>query len=229
MRPKIAILIPDRGDRPVFMRHCIDIIENQTLKPEIILVVNEPPKSDAIDITYRYRTGYNELKDGDYDLIFFIENDDYYAPDYLEMMHRNWIAEGKPNMIGTGSTLYYHIGILKYTTMKHRSRASAMNTAIVPGLDLKWCADSEPFTDMFLWMREDANDISRVVFYPDKIYSLGIKHGMGKCGGMNHVNRLHRYDNSDADMSYLRGIVDKKSFEFYKKLHNEIHSKIAIH
>jgi glycosyltransferase involved in cell wall biosynthesis len=187
--------------------------------------VNDAPTSEAIDITYRYRVGYKRLSGKGFDVILFIENDDYYHPHYIQMMCEAWEKHGRPQLLGTGSTIYYHIGLLKHVTMMHRSRASAMNTLIVPDMNLKWCADSEPYTDMWLWMREDVNNIRRVVFNPDKVYSLGIKHGEGKCGGSNHVTRLHRYKDSDENMNYLRSVVDQESFNFYEKLHHDLRSQ----
>jgi len=222
MIPKIAVLIPDRGDRPAFLKNCIEMIERQTIKPAHVEIVNYRPKSEAIDITQRYRIGYSELSGKGFDCILFIENDDYYHSQYIEMMYNQWLRSGKPDLLGTSYTIYYHITLRKYTVMKHRSRASAMNTLIRPDLNLKWCADSEPYTDMWLWMREDVNQLSRVVFTPDKVYSLGIKHGVGKCGGANHTTRLHRYDHLDSDMSYLKSVVDPVSFAFYQKFNNEI-------
>lgn len=225
MNLKIAVLIPDRGDRPKFLQNCLSMLDRQTVKPDHIEIVNDNPTSDAIDITYRYRVGYNRLSRKGFDVILFIENDDYYHPQYIQMMCEAWDKHGRPQLLGTGSTIYYHIGLLKYVTMLHRSRASAMNTLIVPDLDLKWCADSEPYTDMWLWMREDVNNITRVVFNPDRVYSLGIKHGKGKCGGSNHVTRLHRYKDSDENMNYLRSVVDQESFNFYEKLHYDLRSQ----
>ena len=48
---KIAVLIPDRGDRPEFMKKCLQMIHAQTLKPIHIHVENYIPESSHADIT----------------------------------------------------------------------------------------------------------------------------------------------------------------------------------
>ena len=228
MIPKIAVLIPDRWDRPALLKNCIRMMMAQTLAPAKILVVDHKPTSDAIDITQRYRIGYNKLSGQGFDCILFIENDDYYHPEYIKMMYSVWNQLDKPELLGTSYTYYYHIYLRKYVKMLHRSRASAMNTLIVPDLNLKWCADSEPFTDMWLWMRDDVNVLRREIFTPDKIYSLGMKHGTGKCGGFNHTTRLHRFTHDDADGSFLKSVVDTDSFEFYQSYRNDLRSEKFI-
>lgn len=218
---KIAVLIPDRSDRPEFLRNCIRMMGAQTLTPAKILVVDRPPLNCLPDITMRYRLGYEELSDGDYDLIAFIENDDYYAPNYLQTMADNWVANGRPDMIGTSYTVYYHIGLRKYFTMTHLTRSSAMSTLIRPGLDIKWCIDTEPYTDMHLW--SCLPQLSKVIITPPLI-CVGIKHGTGLCGGKMHIDKLHRYVNDDPNFVYLRAVVNHEAAEFYTHHNEAVHS-----
>ena len=202
------------------------MIGRQTVQPDKVLILSEKSPLPAIDITWRYRTGYEKLKH--FDVILFMENDDWYHPQYIEMMINKWHEQGQPDLLGTSYTIYYHIGVLAHFTMQHRERASQMNTLIRGGLDLKWCSDSEPYTDMWLWMRTDINKIRRVIFTPDKTYSIGIKHGVGLCGGSNHFNRMHRYTNQDENMKFLKSLMDIDSLNFYSKLHYELSSKVTI-
>lgn len=207
---KIAVLIPDRGDRPEFLKNCIRMVSTQTLRPSHIEIVNDDPLSSACDITYRYRIGYDRLRGKGFDLIAFMENDDWYSPYYLHKMGEYWKKEGSPKMIGTGSTIYYHLQKRSYFTMYHTTRSSAMNTCIVPDMDFDWCADSEPYTDIHLWER-----IPGKIINPSDILSIGIKHGVGLCGGSMHVDRMHRYKDADPDYSFLKKHLDSESFEFY--------------
>jgi glycosyltransferase involved in cell wall biosynthesis len=219
---KIAVLIPDRGDRPKLLQNCIRMMDAQTLRPEKILIVNDAPKSDRCDITYRYRKGYTELSNtGEYDLIAFIENDDYYAPNYLETMVRHWEFNNKPDMIGTAYTVYYHIGLLKWFVMYHSIRSSAMNTLIRPSLDIKWCVDTEPYTDLHLWMNQP--QITKKIITPE-IISIGIKHGVGMSGGRMHVDKLHRYNMPDPSMKWFSIYADEQSVQFYKNIHTQINN-----
>ena len=52
---KVALITPTRGDRPLFKDQYWKIIENQTRKPDEVIVVDYPPISDKIDLSARYR------------------------------------------------------------------------------------------------------------------------------------------------------------------------------
>lgn len=223
---EIALLIPDRGDRPLFLDNALRMAEAQTLQPIHIELVDDPPLSADKDITWRYRTGYDRInKMGiHFDFIALWENDDWYSPDYLKVMADNWESLGRPNIMGHTYTIYYHLRLHKYMTMHHITRSSAMNTIIVPNLPLRWTEkppagveDRDPYTDMWLWRSVQGKVIS-----PDKMICLGMKHGVGLSGGHNHLDRLERYEShhpwngvDDADLSFLRRTLDTDSFDFY--------------
>lgn len=212
---KIGIIVPDRNDRPLFLENCLRLIKNQTLQPTIIEVINYEPESDNVDITQRYRLGYEKLRNKGLDIIALMENDEWYSPEYLEIMVNGWVKHGKPEIFGTNYTVYYHIKLFSYFTMHHLTRSSAMSTLITPDLDIKWCVDEQPYTDIWLWKQ-----LQGVTFSPPKIICLGIKHGVGKCGGMAHVDKLHRYVGNDTNKDYLRSVVDNESFNFYSNYFN---------
>jgi hypothetical protein len=214
MIPKIGILIPDRNDRPLFLANCIRMMDNQTLKPDKICLVNYENKSNDVDITQRYRLGYENLNDL-VDIILFIENDDYYHPTYIETMVNKWNELNNPDILGTNYTIYYHLELKKYFTMNHQRRASAMNTLIKTKLDLKFPVDNDPYTDIFLWLH---NGLNGKTFKPENIISIGMKHGVGKCGGKNHVDYLERFINNDENLSFLQKNTDAQSFKFYSNL-----------
>ncbi len=210
---KIGVLIPDRGDRPELLQNCLRMIKAQTLQPEIIELVDDAPLNDSCDITWRYRTGYDRLRNKGLDLIAFFENDDWYHPQYLETMVNAWVNEGKPQLIGTNYTIYYHIKLKAYYPMYHSIRASAMNTLIIPDMNFEWCIDTEPYTDIHLWKK-----LKGIVIKPKQHISIGIKHGIGKCGGHMHVDRLHRYRfnaTDDQGSIFLKRTMDPDSYKFY--------------
>lgn len=212
-------MIPTRGDRPMFLEHCKKMMAYQTKKPVMIEIIDSKPVNDNCDITLRYKTAYNSLFYSDIDLIAFIEDDDWYSPEYLEKLSDAWISYGKPDLFGTNYTIYYHIKLRRYFIFQHEQRSSAMNTFIKPGLSFDWPADDDPYTDAHLW---GLSNLNKVVFQPDKDYSVGIKHGMTLTGGHFHNSRLHRYDISDPDMRYLASIVDAESLELYKSVAGNI-------
>ena len=138
---KIGIIIPDKSDRPKFLENCLRMINSQTIKPDIIELVNDKPidinpdgyalpEKRNCDITLRYRTGYDRLRNKGINVIFLMENDDWYAPDYIETMLKYWEKYGRPDIFGTNYTIYYHIKLFAYFTMNHSMRSSAMSTLI---------------------------------------------------------------------------------------------------
>lgn len=207
-QPKIGIIIPDRGDRPSFMEHCMRMLESQTLQPFIVSVVNYHPVNSDIDITARYRTGYDSLRNKGLDVIFLIENDDWYSDDYLETMYNGWLFHNKPDIFGCTYTVYYHLNLKRHFTFHHIDRSSAMNTMLRPDMQFEWCKDSDPYTDMHLW-----TTLKGITWNPGRIICMGMKHGIGKCGGYMHISRLHRFDTADDGL--LQKTVDANSLAFY--------------
>lgn len=213
------------------------MIKAQTLQPVIVEVINDQSPelfevSDKItgrtkmiinncDITWRYRLGYERLRGKGIDMIALMENDDWYSPLYLEMMAAEWLKKGRPYIMGHSFTTYYNIKIFKYFNMNHRNRSSAMNTFIRPDMNLSWGPNNDPYTDMWLWLRnKDIIKNNWHVFTPSEYICIGIKHGEGLCGGIAHAlnqNDLKRFINNDTDKRFLNKAMqkDEASFEFY--------------
>ena len=204
---KIGVIIPDRNDRPEFLKQCFKMLANQTLLPNIIEVVNFKPISNDVDITMRYRIGFEMLKDK-VDVIFCIENDDWYSPKYIETMVTAWVENGKPELFGLNNTIYYNINNNKYVHLKHNGRASMMSTMISTKAIIEWGGDNYACTDMVLWkkLKGVAVDLG--------IINMGIKHGTGLCGGGGHVNDWGHYNQVDSDLSFLKSITGNE-FPFY--------------
>ena len=216
---RIAVIIPDRRDRPRFLEQCLKLLAAQTLQPVLVVLVDDEPLSNAVDITWRYRIGYQRVSFSSrpVDLVAFIENDDWYHPNYLEYMAAQWEAHGRPAMLGLNHTVYYHIGVRKHFMLNHPTRSNAMNTFILPGLPLRWPLDHDPYTDVWLWNYglDNANNKRRVVLTPAQEYCLGIKHGVGKCGGQNHSDNMERYVHDDEDGAWLRSIIVGDGVDWY--------------
>ncbi len=208
----IGIVIPTRGDRKVFLDQCLKMMDGQTMLADKICIVNEEPKSDAKDITYRFRKGFKNLFDQGCDVVFLIEDDDWYSKDYIKTMYDNWKAANKPEIFGIGNTTYYHLGRKAHLTMTHPRRASAFSTMVTKSvMDIDWPADDYSFLDIVLWQQ-----MKGVTFIPRDKISLGIKHGVGVCGGRGH-NETFKYTNEDPYRSYLE-VVTGNEFSFYKEL-----------
>lgn len=210
---RIACLIPTRGDRPLFLENCLRMLNNQTVLISHIEIVDDSPVNNTCDITWRYRNGYDRLRNKGFDVIALIEDDDYYAPDYLETIIRAWEAHGKPELFGTSYTIYYNLREKSWLTMHHSTRSSAMSTLIKPDLLFPWTCDNDPYTDIWLWKL-----LNGVIFVPKKHICIGIKHGIGLCGGQHHTTKLERYTNKDPDQISLKEWTDPESFIFYSQI-----------
>jgi hypothetical protein len=210
---KIAALIIHRGDRQLFLDNLKRMLAAQTVQSDIIHYVDYPPESDKCDISQRYKRGYEALRNKGIDLIFLMEVDDYYAPNYIETMLAEWHNHNCPDIFGTNYTIYYHIKLFSHFTFYHNTRSSAMSTLLKADLKFDWPVDEEPFTDVWLW-----NHLKGITFKPEKHICLGIKHGLSVTGGSFHSTKLHRYISDDKNKDFLRENMDSESFNFYSNL-----------
>lgn len=209
----IKVVIPDRGDRPKMLANCLRQMKAQTMPHEVILI-DDKPEDERPDITWRYKKGYEQAQGAE--LICFVESDDWYDKNYLYTLYSCWVSERKPDILGIDYTYYYHLGLRKYFKYGHIGRASMMNTAIKPGLNIRWPHDNYRFVDMELWRQ-----IKGVTFAPDKPISIGMKgHGEGLTGGTGHNDRMWRY--TEDDNGFLESTLDKESYEFFNKFNTSI-------
>lgn len=209
----VGVIIPDRNDRPKFLNHLFWMLERQTTKPDFVELVNYEPISAVPDLVPRIRQGFNSLKAKGCDVVLIMENDDYYSEDYIETMLTFWILNGKPDLFGTNSTIYYHVGRREFRTLRHEGRASLMNTLINTKSEMVYPEDSEVYLDMFIWKR-----MKGISFDPRRVISVGIKHGVGLCGGNGHNGM--KFTDRDYSLDFLSSVVDKESAKFYKQFYN---------
>lgn len=208
---KIGIIIPTRG-RTQFLKNALRMIEAQTLKPNFIEVVDDLPLTKEKDICWRYKLGYERLKN-QCDVIFPWEDDDWYSPDYLKIMVAGWEAYSKPILFGISSTTYYHLRSRKYATIMHPDHSSMFSTMIKGKQDIDFGDDKNIFVDLHLWKNYEGK-----LFDPGRI-CLGIKHAIGLTGGIGHKYDWKGYKNEDINDTFLKSIVDEKSYKFYSSLY----------
>jgi hypothetical protein len=210
---KIGVLIPTRKDRPKFLTQCNFLLSQQTLKPNIIEFVDFEPKDNEIDITLRYRIGCEKLfNENKCDLVCFWEDDDWYSKNYIKTIVDYW-SKNKPNLIGFGKTIYYHLFSKNYTILNHPKKASACCSAVTKKiLDINFPSDNYPYLDMEIWKQIPNREVINI----DEFLHLGIKHNIGKVGGGGHPPNWSKYEKNDNDFMFLKSIVDEKSYNFYK-------------
>lgn len=184
MNMKISAVIPTRGDRSLFLNRCNFYLERQTLKVDDIIIVDDKPKSTDKDITYRYKLGIQRALKNNNDVIFFIEDDDWYSKYYIEWMMDNWSLKNKPSLFGIAETYYYNIFNNRCHYMDHPNRASAFCTMLTKDICIKnWPNDNYSFFDLKLWEQIKNKD---TIKFKDSINAIGIKHGLGIVGGGGH-------------------------------------------
>ena len=209
MSEPFCTLTVDRGDRPQFFDFCMHQISRFTIQPKHTIIVNEPPTSNAVDLTIRMRKGITAAKNLGMDIVYVIESDDYYPKDYIEKM---WI--GSNDFIGSEKTLYYSLQNKTYNEFYHQGRSSLFCTAFrISALEgFKWPPDDTIFLDLFFWRYAQHR---KSILTPISI-GVGIKHGVGKRAGSGHNMTMPHKDS--ADMSFLRSKVDSEAMTFYRSL-----------
>lgn len=206
----VGCIIPTLNERPQFTDFVIRRLNNQTKKPDITVFIDFPNLNGRPDISKRYKQGIKYLITQNVDLIAFIEDDDYYPLTYIQELAELWDSTGRPDLIGCKTTIYYHIFRQMYLKVRQR-HCSAFVTAVGRGINYDVCGDYEAYYDVKLWTN---NEGTQVDF---KNTPIGIKHGIGRCGGGGHYN-LKWYQRCDEDLSFLEKNVDAEAFEFYKSM-----------
>lgn len=211
---KFAIIIPDRCDRPELLEHCIYQMERQTVKPDFKYIIDYRPKSSSVDLIARVRRGIELAEKDGIDIVYIIENDDYYPDDYFE---KNSIQDF--DFVGIPFTHYYHImtGGHRYIENLNSSSLFCTGLRINALKKFQWPAFIGIKLDHILWGY--AADQCRCKLLLTPALPIGIKHGLGFCPGAGHNKNL--YSDFDKNYSWLRSHVRPESFDFYMDLKNK--------
>jgi len=183
-------------------------MDRQTLKPERIYHINYIPLNGEMDLTQRVITGIDQSERDGIDKCFIIENDDYYPDDYFEKMQFDC------DMIGSEKTTYYNLKFKRYKYLRHLGRSSLFCTGFRIS-KIKNMVFPLKSLDIRMWLF--AQNLKVKFVNPG---AIGIKHGIGLCGGMGH--QFNANYTKDSGMWYLKGQVRDESFEFYKSYHKKL-------
>ena len=209
----LAVVTPHHDPkRSMFLDRLKVYMDRQTRKPDQWIIVDEPTNIKP-DLTYRVRIGIERAIENGADVILIMEDDDWYDPQYIEIMVDGWKRMGKPPIFGIGYTIYCYIFGGRFWNSQHKGRASLMSTLITKeaALSFKYPHDTEVWLDMAMWKIAGGKTIE-----PNKAYSIGIKHGIGMCGGVGHNKGFSRYT-SDPNHNELRKHI-KEDLAWYLKL-----------
>lgn len=204
----ITIITPT-GERPESFTRCVSFIQ-RFHKPEKIpvqwIIVDDsisPIRSlfvtsvqtTSVTPKHQWRPGINTLGLNilaalpriEHDNILFIEDDDWYAPEYLmSMYHGLQTAE----IVGEVPARYYHIPSRRFNLQSNYSHASLCQTGIrrslLPKLEEICRAPQSDFIDVRLW-RDNAHPL-----FLHTQYCVGMKGLPGRQGiGIGHKPELN--------------------------------------
>ncbi len=148
-------------------------------------------------------------------LIAFIEDDDWYASDWLEAV-TGWLANS--DIAGEIPARYYNVASLRYHEHSNGTHASLCQTAMRSSL--LWSAleaistEEGPFIDRILWEQVAARPRRRHLERSRRV--VGMKGVRGRAGlGLGHA-RHHFGSIDDADGRVLREWIRTDSEYFLK-------------
>ena len=212
---KVGVVIPTCSEeRKQFLKFTEKRISEQTRTPDVILKIDYPNKTGKSDISKRYKEGFKQLFEQGCDLVFLIEDDDYYPKTYIEEMLFYWENNNKPAMIGCSETIYYHIMNKGFRKMITTARASAFCTAVSRKVKYN-IPNKTPFFDISLW-KLNSGDLVKLKNKP-----IGIKHGLGLSGGNGHKAKMYK-EFDDVNQTKLRSWIDDEAFELYTNIVNDV-------
>jgi hypothetical protein len=180
-----------------------------TVQPAETFFIDHPPINDEVDIVVRIRMGIAAAEKAGIDICYIIEDDDAYPANYFETM-----AMGENEFIGSSKSIYYSVKSNTYQEFTHPTRASLYCTGFrISALKrFSWPPNDTVFLDLILW-RYALKYRHKLI--PEPV-GLGIKHGIGKTGGIGHRMNLKQRD--DLDRSFLKSKVDAEAYAFYRSL-----------
>jgi len=202
-----AVIIPDRGDRPQLLEFAKFQLSRMSTQPDAVYIVDYKPKSAAVDLIPRIKIGTEKAKSDGFDQVMIVENDDWYGKDYFDNI-------GYADFVGSESTTYYNLRNRTYQDWTHPKRSSLFTTGFkISALEgFEWPPETDTFLDISLWLYATQK---RKTIHWRETKAIGIKHGIGLCGGKGHVQQ-NKY--MDRELEWLKANVDSESFDFYKSI-----------
>jgi hypothetical protein len=220
MSDKIT-LITCTGGRPEAFELCQKYMEAQTVQPDQWIVVHDMiTKAQAKELQASYpqlelyagprtwKPGLNTqrfnmeeaLKHVEGDIVLFIEDDDFYAPEYIETMVK--LLQGETLIAGLSNNKYYNLAIPGWKEMGNYRHSSLCTTAVRKALlpMVQAAVDSgELYFDMHLWASALASK-TPMMLKANSTVSVGIKGLPGKAG----IGAGHRFSGFAIDPNLLK-------------------------
>jgi len=232
---KMITVITATGDRHLTFELSQRWMENQTVKPDEWIVIDDG--SECVRLTYKGNVRHvirkkqedepkftmllnleEAIKNINGDKIIIWEDDEYYAPNYIEVMSKKL---DEFELVGIGESKYYHI-TGKYFRHVNKEKSSLAQTSfrnsLLPQFTkiLDFCKQTgNMYLDMKLWKANIT--VSKHIFF-DNEASLycGIKGMEGRKGiGWAHEEKLYRMS-EDVNNEVLKQWVPNDYLEYLK-------------
>ena len=193
--------------REKFLERCMEYVDRFTLRPKHHIIADRGSLRDNLLFAAPLvKTEY----------VAFIEDDDWYHPDYLGDMLDRLDYSGRL-LIGYDPTLYYHLRHSGYKVLPHLGRASLYTTIGVTSfvqMALDEVLKTRNPIDMSLWALARGSGVTTV-----GRLAIGMKHGFTRAEGVGH-EQPNSFWTRDTDGEQLRKWIGDTDFEKYREIVN---------
>ena len=241
MSSPLVTLITPTGSRPLAFSMCESMMARQTYKgPLQWIVVDDswPPTLTMMGQQYvRGPVDWNPsintqrpnmeaaLQHVKGDIILIIEDDDWYAPNYIETMVK--LLDFAP-IVGEANARYYNIAHRCYAKMLNYYHASLCQTGIrreILPLLHEAVTSGQLYFDCELWKMVREREIESFLAV-DLNMAIGMKGLPGRRGiGVGHSPDGFKHD---PDWSVLRSWLPEEDFVIYQELGEIQHEKASV-
>lgn len=232
-------LITPTGDRSLAFALCQNWIRKQTLQPDQWIVIDDgrmPTKPFICSMQYMRR----EPQPGDPhhtlllnlktalplirgDKIIIIEDDDYYAPKYIETMSAKL---DEHEIVGIGRAKYYHLfsgGYYRHRNMRHASLAqTAFRKSFLSEFE-ELLNSTDNYLDFQLWGKVKRSGREFIFIDDNESLYVGIKGLPGRQGigiGYNPKHRIYKQHSHDVSREILKKWIPE-DYEIYMDIIND--------
>jgi len=218
------------GDREIAFGLCRRWMQNQTIKPDqwiiiddgqIPTIISKPedyvhyirrqpdPNCREVTLILNLKMALPLIKG---DKILIMEDDEYYAPRYIEEMSGRLDSY---EVVGIGNAKYYHLQAGGYKCCGNTNNASLAETGFRSSFlpifsECVYSIKNTPWLDILLWKQvRNSKEISSLIFFDvDGTLFVGVKSLPGREGiGVGHKKGFYR--KFDVDRSVLRNWIPK--------------------
>ena len=218
---RVHVVTPTRGDRPYIFESLNKLYAAwQDYPVQAHWRIAYPPQGTEPDLVPRVRQGLAQALESGAELALIMEDDDYYSPSYVRLMVEEWERAGRPPGLVSVDAARYHLATRNWGHIREEKRRPALFVSGFAVEPQSWPQDTDLFLDAYL---------TRIVpglhqFVLPAWEAIGIKHGLGLCGGNQHWLMAEKDWGgvSDVDGSVLRSVIGEPMARVYLRLGNAI-------